>query len=322
MKDIAERETVPAPLYRDPIYDGAADPTIIWNRQEKTWWIVYTQRHANVACRGVAWGHGTDIGIASSADNGMNWVYRGILQGLAYERGRNSYWAPEIIWHEGLYHMYVSYVPGVPHDWSGSRHILHYTSRNLWDWECQSRLTLSSDNVIDACVFRLMTGVWRMWYKDEVNGSHTYAADSDDLANWTVVGPAITDCAHEGPNVFFWKDRYWMITDPWNGLGVYRSDDAETWARQENILTTGCKRVDDGTRGDHADVLVSGENAYIFYFTHPGRIHGEDVESVNEVYPYEWKRTSLQVAQLKHENGKLLCDRDEPFVLELKEPRE
>ncbi|MBE0698764.1 MAG: glycosyl hydrolase, partial [Anaerolineaceae bacterium] len=36
----------PAPLFRDPIYDGAADPTIIWNREEKSWWLLYTNRRA------------------------------------------------------------------------------------------------------------------------------------------------------------------------------------------------------------------------------------------------------------------------------------
>ena len=35
-----------APLFRDPIYDGAADPSIIWNSMEKTWWIFYTNRRA------------------------------------------------------------------------------------------------------------------------------------------------------------------------------------------------------------------------------------------------------------------------------------
>ncbi len=69
----------------------------------------------------------------------------------------------------------------------------------------------------------------------------------------------------------------------------------------------------DPTRGDHA---------YIFYFMHAGRIHGEKAAPVNEVYPYEWKRTAIQVAQLKHVDGTLLCDRNEPFVLELREPRE
>lgn len=28
-------QTVPKPLYRDPVYDGAADPVVIWNKAEK-----------------------------------------------------------------------------------------------------------------------------------------------------------------------------------------------------------------------------------------------------------------------------------------------
>ena len=30
----------PAPLYRDPVHDGAADATLIWNRAEKCWWML------------------------------------------------------------------------------------------------------------------------------------------------------------------------------------------------------------------------------------------------------------------------------------------
>ena len=33
-------KTVPAPLYRDPIYDAPTDPVIIWNREEKCWWML------------------------------------------------------------------------------------------------------------------------------------------------------------------------------------------------------------------------------------------------------------------------------------------
>ncbi len=301
-----------APLFRDPIYDGAADPTIIWNREEKTWWIVYTNRRANVDCRGVAWVHGTDIGIASSSDGGQNWVYRGILQGLEFERGRNTFWAPEIIWYEGTYHMFVSYVRGVPHDWSGERHIVHMTSDNLWDWHFQSILPLTSNRVIDACIHKLPNGLWRMWYKDEVNNSRTYAADSDDLFNWHPVGSVITDCAHEGPNVFYWHGVYWMVTDPWRGLGIYRSEDCESWSRGENILDIPGNRPDDCATGRHADVLVQGDNAYIFYFTHPDR--NKDIkEEVKDVYPYAYRRSSLQVAKLELDRNKLICDRNKPF---------
>ena len=306
----------PAPLFRDPIYDGAADPVVIWNRQERAWWLLYTNRRANVPCRGVAWVHGTDIGIASSADRGHTWRYRGVLAGLEFERGRNTFWAPEVLWHDGRYHMYVSYVPGVPHDWSGPRSIVHLTSANLWDWQYEQSLELSSDRVIDAAVLRLPNGRWRMWYKDEAHGAHTYAADSDDLYHWTVRGPAITDCPHEGPNVFFWQQRYWMITDPWAGLGVYRSVDAEHWDRQANILDRPGTRPDDGRTGGHADVLVQGNRAFIFYFTHPDRDPAVRY-SMDEVAPYHDKRTAIQVAELAVAGDTLVCARNRPFEFTL-----
>ncbi len=31
----------PAPLFRDPVFDGAADPSLIWNDQERAWWVFY-----------------------------------------------------------------------------------------------------------------------------------------------------------------------------------------------------------------------------------------------------------------------------------------
>lgn len=302
----------PAPLFRDPIHDGAADPTIIWNRQEKSWWIFYTNRRANVDAPGVAWAHGTDIGIASSGDGGRSWRYRGIAEGLHFERGRNSYWAPELFWHEDRYHMFVSYVPGVPEAWIGERLMLHYTSDNLWDWRFAEQVELSSRRVIDACVYRLPNGTWRMWYKDEANHSHTYAADSDTLYDWHVVGPIITDCAHEGPNVFHWQGFYWMVTDPWKGQAVYRSEDCANWVRQENILDRPGQRADDGAIARHADVLVQGDKAYIFYFTHPGE-NLENKAIIPNVMPYSYRRTSLQVAQLTVEDGHLRCDRDAAF---------
>jgi hypothetical protein len=311
---------VRGPLFRDPIFDGAADPTVIWNRGEKAWWILYTNRRANVACEGVTWVHGTDIGIASSADGGGTWLYRGILEGLQYEPGRNTYWAPEVLWHEGLYHMYVSYVPGVPRDWKWPRYILHYTSVDLWKWEFRSKLELSSNKVIDACVHLMPGGKWRMWYKDEAHGSLTWAAESSDLYSWKVVGPVITARHHEGPNVFQWKGFYWMVTDEWQGQRVYRSDDAETWSSQERILDKPGKRGDDGGIGLHADVLVCGERAFIFYFTHPDRT-AADAHGSDGTHSYASKRSSIQAAELEVQGGVLVCDRDKDFVLDLTEEK-
>src|SRR4051812_37893566 len=108
-----------APLFRDPIYDGAADPTLIWNTQTAEWWMVYTNRRATAEGENVAWVHGTDLGVASSKDGGQTWVYRGILPGLDIEWGRNTFWAPEIVRFENKYHMYVSYIQGTPDRWEG-----------------------------------------------------------------------------------------------------------------------------------------------------------------------------------------------------------
>lgn len=53
--------------------------------------------------------------------------------------------------------------------------------------------------MIDACVHPLPDGGYRLWYKDEVDDSHTWAADSPDLEHWEGVGPVITYRPHEGP---------------------------------------------------------------------------------------------------------------------------
>lgn len=297
---------IPAPLFRDPIHDGAADPVPIYNHLEKSWWICYTNRRANIEGPGFSWMHGTDIGIASSSDHGKSWLYRGTLCGLEFEPGRNTFWAPEILFHNGVFHMYCSYVPGIPTNWQWPRKIVHYTSTNLWDWRFESVLNLRSPRVIDACVHRLPSGRWRMWYKDEANQSHTFAAESDDLYHWTPIGPVITDCAHEGPNVFQFAGKYWMITDPWRGLGVYHSNDLDHWQRQpENILLKASSRTEDNPWASHADVLTLGDKAYIIYFTHPGCKDMEDRSA-----SFATRRTVLHAAELHFQNGQLACYRD------------
>ena len=304
---------MPAPLFRDPIYDGPTDPAVIWNREEHSWWIFYTQRRSNALNLGVSSIHGTKIGVASSMDGGR-WLYRGTLDGLDFEPGHNTFWAPEVIRAAGKYHMYVSYIQGVPQDWRWRRHILHYTADRLWEWRFEGVVPLSSDRVIDACVYEIAPEQYKMWYKDEDHQSHTYAALSDDLYHWNVLGPEITDCPHEGPNVFTLGGKNWMITDCWDGLGVYESADFLHWNRQTgNLLKTPGTRTDDNAIGNHADVLVRSGNAYLFYFTHPD-------------YPAELRnrpdfqmtsrqaRTVIQAAQLTVNNGRLCCDRNEPPI--------
>lgn len=295
------------PLYRDPIFDGATDPVLVWNRALRQWWMFYTQRRASAPGPGVAWVHGTDIGIAVSEDAGATWLYIGTARGLDHEPGRNTYWAPEILWAEGAYQMFVSYIRGVPDRWEGHpRTILRYTSGNLLDWWEIGPVGLHSDKVIDAAVHRLPSGGYRMWFKDEAHESHTYRADSADLVTWSKPVPAITGAAHEGPNVFALADWYWLIVDEWHGLAVYRSADLESWRRQGLILDVPGKRAHDADYGRHADVVETGDGqtAYIVYFTHPGLAAGADPES------YEARRSCIQAAQLRVVDGLLVCDRD------------
>jgi len=300
----------PAPLYRDPIYDSPTDPVVIYNREEKCFWMLYTQRRATEFNIGVSTVHGTKIGVASSND-GIRWLYRGTLPNLDFEPGTNTFWAPEVIYAGGKYHMYVSYVRGVPTDWKWERHIIHYSAVNMWDWKFESVLPLSSDRVIDACVYEISQGVFKMWYKDEANHSHTYSAISEDLYHWKVLGPEVTDVPHEGPNVFEFGGVKWLITDHWNGLGVYSSDDFTVWTRKKDILDEPGSRNWDNAAGHHADIVVCNGEAYIFYFTQP------DSETAP---PERGLRAGVQVARLTTDGVNLYCNRDEEFELNIRIP--
>jgi hypothetical protein len=228
-----------------------------------------------------------------------------------------THWAPEVIGSDGIYHMFLTYVPGIFSDWNHPRWIIHLTSRNLINWDFESKLSLSSDRCIDACVFRLPGGGWRMYYNNEADGKSIYYADSPDLYKWTDSGKKVVgDKSGEGPNVFRWKDRYWMVVDNWSGCGIYSSGDMINWIRQEkNILQEPGFGADDKVIGGHPCVVVSGEKAYIFYFTHPGRIPGSKPAS-----PYESRRSSIQVAELEYADGNIFCDRNKPLIISLRPP--
>jgi hypothetical protein len=201
--DAQPGKVAPKPLFRDPVYDGAADPVLVWNRADKTWNMFYTNRRANVPnLSRVSWVHGTHIGIAESGDGGATWKYVGTVE-MDYAKADYTHWAPEIVDFNGVYHMYLSIVPGIFEDWNAPRDIIHLTSADLRKWKYEATLQLGSDRVIDPCVVRLPDGSWRMWYKNEraKDGSLHYA-DSPDLSKWTSKGNAIPGVSGEGPKVF------------------------------------------------------------------------------------------------------------------------
>ena len=304
-KPAAGGRVAPKPLFRDPVYDGAADPVVVWNRRERKWFMLYTNRRAKATnAPGVEWVHGTRIGVAESADGGATWRYRGTAQ-VDYGAEDYTHWAPDVVYHAGTYHMYLTVVPGIFKDWNATRHIVHLTSADLLNWKYESTLRLASDKVIDAAVARLPDGTWRMWYNNERDKKSIYYADSPDLYRWRERGKALGERG-EGPKVFRWKNRYWMVIDVWRGLAVYGSDDMAKWTRQPaHILEAPGSGPDDAVKGGHADVVVSGGRAFLFYFTHPGR-RGADEKKDG----YEQRRSSIQVVELEHRDGEIVCDRD------------
>jgi hypothetical protein len=314
------RPMADVPLYRDPIHDGAADPVVLWNPERETWWMFYTNRRAGVpGLSGVAWVHGTRIGIAESTDGGASWEYAGTAEiDLPPEAAgtRPTHWAPEVLTApDGRHHMFLTVVPGIFEDWQHPRSIVHLESDDLRLWSGPRVLELASDRVIDATVLQLEDGTWRLWYNNERDSKSIYFADSEDLDAWTDRGKAVGDQDGEGPVVFRFRGAYWMITDVWEGLAVYRSDDALDWTRQSggNLLAQPGRGRDDGVIGQHADVVVAGERAFLFYFTHPGR-RGPDRDADGP----EQRRSSIQVVELLESGGRLSCDRDAPTFIDLR----
>ena len=306
---------VMGPLFRDPLHDGAADPVVVWDRADKQWMMFYTNRRADLDDNnGVTWVHGTHIGLARSCDGGELWDYLGEAD-IPLPAPDYTLWAPEIIDTGGLYHMFLTVVPGTFTDWNHPRHILHLTSKDLLHWKPLENANLESDRTIDACVFKLPDGSWRLWYKNEADSSKVYFSDSPNLVHWTPKGVATTNHG-EGPVVFQWHGAYWLINDPHTGLAVFRSDDLTTWKQQpDNLLRVPGIHPTDRAVGNHPDVVVDATGrAWLFYFTQQG---GEDRDPSA---PGSQRRSVLHVTELHEKDGILTVDRNAPAYIHMLPP--
>jgi hypothetical protein len=312
-------KVAPKPLYRDPVYDGAADPTVIYNSSDRKWYMFYTVRRANVpGLSGIVWIHATPIGIATSADAGVTWKYLTTAK-INYKDAvpDATWWAPAVVLEKGTYHMFLTYVPGIFTDWNHPRDIIHLTSTDLVTWTYISTLPLEHHKDIDPGVLHLPDGTWRLWYKDEADGSSTHEADSPDLYHWTDHGkvPGLSDQGGEAPVACHWKGHYWFFRDIAHGLAMYRSDDAINWSRVGILLDKPGDGPDDKAVGKHPDIILSGDRAYLFYFTHPGTApsHADVADR---------RRTSIQVVELKYDPAAniLTADRNTPTLINLQPP--
>jgi predicted GH43/DUF377 family glycosyl hydrolase len=314
----AQKNIAPKPLFDDPVYHGAADPVIIYNKQKKKWWMLYTNRRASISDSTVQWVHGTSIGIAESKD-GRNWKYKDTANINYRPDSGYTFWAPDVIEHNGTYHMYLTYVPGAFKDWNHPRVIIHCTSKDLMSWNYESTLKLVNEKVIDASVFKISDSLWRMWYNNEKDGKSIWYADSKDLYHWEDKGRAIATRG-EGPKVFYWpagsgeQQQYFMIVDAWKGMEIFSSTDLLNWKKQTSrILENPGKGLDDQGIGGHCDIVVNNDKAYVFYFTHPGRRKDKPAARGS----FDDKRSVIQLAALQYVNGEIICDRDAPVNIKL-----
>ncbi len=305
----------PKPLFRDPVHDGAADPSTVYDPKTREWVMFYTNRRADLPmddAKDVRWVHGTAIGTARSKD-GAHWRYGGVAAIPAACTGA-TLWAPDVQRFGGTWHMWVTVVPGIFRDWNADRFLVHLTSKDLKIWTCGERLELGSDRVIDASVVALPEGGYRLFFNDERMNKAIRTADSSDLVHWTVKD-RLTDTPGEGPKAFRWKGRWWLVSDAWKGLLLLRSDDGKAWTRQPGyLLAEPGKAETDRAKGQHPDVIVAGDRAYIVYFVQQS---GEPRAATNP----EWHRRSvLQIAELREKDGVISVDRDAPTEVVLGRP--
>ncbi len=311
----------PKPVFRDPVYDGAADPIVIWNSIEKKWWMFYTNRRATEThLPGVSWVFKTPIGIAESED-GANWNYVGVANfpDLPTEAGGDSatLWAPDVVYgDDGKWHMFLSIQAGIAERWGivpGS--IDHLTSDNLRDWKYINRFDLPVGSY-DADVIKMPKGIWRMYFKDPGNRASTfYYLESQNLYDWSAP-KHVMSTRGEGPAIFKWKGYYWMILCDGLGFKTFRSEEAEEWDRQPGgpLMPHGTGTgLDDIATARHGEIIISNGRAYLYYFVHPGE--GDDTAE-----EFDRRRSSIQVVELKLKNDWIVANRNIPTLVQLDNP--
>ena len=269
-----------------------------------------------------SWVFKTPIGIAES-DDGANWDYVGTANfpNLPPETGGDSttLWAPDVFYgDDGRWHMFMSTQAGIAERWGKvPSYIDHFTCLNMRDWKYESRFDLPVGSY-DAETIKMPNGNWRMYFKDPTNGASTfYNLESTDLKTWSEKNKVFSTKG-EGPAMFTWEGYHWMILCDGMGFKTFRSKDAYKWELQPEgpLMPEGSGTgLDDRTTARHGDVIVSNNRAYLYYFTHLGRIdEGKDKDG------YDQRRSSIQVVELKLKDGWIVANRNKPTFVDLETP--
>jgi len=313
-------KVIPSPIFEDLHYHGSCDPEIVWNDFEKEWWIFYTARRAK---RPKATYVGTPIGVAASKDL-CSWRFVGYCS-FDELQGRPdmpvTFWAPGIIRNGDDYHMFVTFKDNANPPWGGPGSIVHYKAPHdnlLNGWQKVNASGLAAEDVIDATLI-CAGDEFRIYYR--MGKGNIHWAVSKDLDSWEPKGKCSGDINaaaetrgfdyQEAPYVFFWHNRYWLLTDPHKGLAVYVSHYGREWQLQGCIMAEPGTREHDNTIARHASVAIIDNRAFLFYHVEPWRPYpspGAEKRTIQQ------KLSFLQIAELKIEEGRLTCNRNAAVV--------
>ena len=103
---------------------------------------------------------------------------------------------------------------------------------------------------------------------------------------------------------------WWMLVDEWRGMGVHRSRRRGDWERRaaptRSSSASPAAGVGDETFGRHGDVVVEGERATLYYFTHP-HWDGSELGSSDAAAA---RLSAVFAAPLVVVDDRLVCTRD------------
>lgn len=311
---------VNAPLFADPNYNGSCDPEIVWNSMLNKWFVYYTARRAT---RKNASYVGTPIGVLSS-ENLNDWEFLGYCS-FDGTQGKpdneTTHWAPGVIAVGEKLHMFATYKNSAEPPWGGDGVIRHYVapaSDPVNGWKLADIPTFQQPDPIDVSLIKV-GDLFHAYYRVGKGGGIHWAT-SKDLSTWENHGACPGELNakdrgfgyQEAPYVFSLGDRYWMVTDPHEGLAVFHSPDAVHWTQQNRILRDPGNREEDHTLARHPSVAVVDNRAFIFYHTEPNRPYPSppaEKRTINQ------KISFLQMAELQLTDGNLTCNRDAPIRL-------
>lgn len=331
---VIAQKTPPAPLFIDPNYYGSCDPEVIYNPTESYWYIYYTSRRSLIESHFVA----TPIGVIRSKDL-ARWEFMGYCKfdGIGGTKdAKATYWAPAMISHKGQLHMFVTWKPDTTTalgPWGGSSRIVYYTapeSNPVNGWKKVADMHSDDINALDATTF-ILQDTCHVWFKGKSKGEENklHHLISADFEHWNNQGITESDVFNESasgsnfeeaPYLFKWQGSYWLITDPHKGLFVYKSNDALHWKFQGTILEEGGTRTSDTSMARHCSVAVLNDRAFIIYHVEPWRRYDLEKTKGNQrvpifKQPLQNRRSVLQIAELKLQNGKIVCNRNEEIKL-------